>query len=163
MIKNAYGSSQTILNVRPKKNPPPPAEGAHIIGLAYDFVPSGTTFEPPIPFTFNYNHAGIPEGVAEEDLVLAYYDEDAGKWVECEYTSDPENNRIMASIFHLTSFAIIGEVIQPASFSLSDLSVQPVEVRASESVTITVSVTNTGGAEGSHNLVLMVNGVKEQT
>ncbi|MFC2002555.1 CARDB domain-containing protein, partial [Chloroflexota bacterium] len=163
VIKNAYGSIQTMLNVKPKKNPPPPPEGTHIIGLAYEFLPSRTTFEPPITLTFNYNNADIPEGVAEEDLVVAYYDKDAGEWVECECTRDPRSNFITASIRHFTSFAVIGEAIPPAAFSLSNLVIQPVEVKPGETVTVTVAVANTGGAEGTHNLALKVNGVKEES
>ena len=163
VIKNADGSIQTMLNVKPTKNPPPPPEGVHFISLAYDFVPSGTTFEPPITLTFNYNHADIPEGVAEEDLVVAYYDKDAGEWVECECTRDPKTNLITASIRHFTSFAVIGEAIPPAAFSLSNLVIQPVEVKPGETVTVTVAVANTGGTEGTHNLVLKVNGVKEES
>ena len=64
--------------------PPPPPEAAHVIGLAYDFQPSGATFEPPITLTFSYDPADLPEGVAEGDLILAFYDEATGKWIELE-------------------------------------------------------------------------------
>jgi hypothetical protein len=49
----------------------------------------------------------------------------------------------------------------PAAFSLSNLSIQPAEVKSGEAVTITVSVLNTGGAEGSYTLVLKIDGVEE--
>jgi len=88
-------------------DPPPPPEGANIVGLAYDFGPDGATFEPPIPLTWSYDPADIPEGVAEEDLVLAYYDEATGEWVELVCVVDTENNTITASISHFTTFAII--------------------------------------------------------
>ncbi len=150
------------------ESPPDPPEDAHIIGLAYDFGPDGATFDPAITLEYTYDPAEIPEGVAEEDLVLAYYDEAADKWVEVDCVVDTENNIITASVEHFTSFAIIGAVPPPpppppapAAFSLSNLTIQPAEVQPKEAVTITVSVANTGGTEGSYGVVLKIMGVKE--
>jgi hypothetical protein len=50
----------------------------------------------------------------------------------------------------------------PAAFSLSNLSIQPAEVQSGEPVTITVSVVNTGGTEGSYTIVLAINGAEEE-
>jgi len=49
----------------------------------------------------------------------------------------------------------------PTAFSLSALSIQPTEVQPKEAVTLTVSVANTSGTEGSYTVVLKINGVKE--
>lgn len=49
----------------------------------------------------------------------------------------------------------------PATFSVSDLSVQPASVEAGETVTITASAANVGGGEGTCTVVLNINGVKE--
>ena len=94
------------------------------------------------------------------DLVVAYYDEVAGEWVELTTTYDPATNTFTASASHFTTFAVIGRVA-PAAFSLSDISVYPAEVQPGEMVTIAVSVANTGGTEGDYTVVLTVNGVKE--
>ena len=51
---------------------------------------------------------------------------------------------------------------EPAAFSLSNLTIEP-EVAANETVTISVSVTNTGGSQGSHDVVLEINGTEEET
>ncbi|GAI11022.1 unnamed protein product, partial [marine sediment metagenome] len=108
----------------------------------------------------------LPEGVAEEDLVIAYYDEEAGEWVELDCVVDTVNNIITASVAHFTTFAIIGTVTPPAppapaAFSVSGLSVLPAEVEPGETVTIAVSVANTGGESGSYTAVLKIDGVKE--
>ena len=151
-------------------DPPPPAEDASIVGLAYDFGPDGATFDPPITLEYTYDPDDIPEGVDEEDLVIARWDEEAGEWVELPCTVDPATHTITASVSHFTTFAIIARrpvppppapAPAPAAFSLSNLTVQPIEVQPNESVTITVSVANTGGTEGSYSVVLMINGVKE--
>jgi hypothetical protein len=52
--------------------------------------------------------------------------------------------------------------VTPAVFSLSELSVQPAQVKPAETVTVSVKVSNTGGKEGSYPAVLMINGEKEQ-
>ncbi|MBA7678410.1 hypothetical protein ES703_86685 [subsurface metagenome] len=49
----------------------------------------------------------------------------------------------------------------PAAFSVSNLSIKPVEVQPKELVAISVSIVNIGGTEGSSTVVLMINGVKE--
>jgi len=151
-------------------SPPDPPEDANIIGLAYDFGPAGATFDPPITFTWSYDPDALPEGMAEEDLVLAYHDEATGEWVELDGVVDTVNNTITASVAHFTTFAIIGsvteeeEVVVPprlAAFSVSNLSIEPADIEPEESVTISVSVANTGGKSGSYTVVLKINGVKE--
>jgi len=146
--------------------PPPPPKDAHIIGLVYDFGPDGATFDPPAMLTFDYDPRDIPEGIAEQDLVLAYYDEVAGKWVELKgCVVDRTANTITAPFSHFTGFTIVGAPPPPppapAAFSVSNLSVQPIEVQPRDAVTITVSVANTGGTEESYSVVLKINRVKE--
>ena len=148
------------------ESPPDPSEDTHIIGLAYDFGPGGATFDLPITLTWTYDPDTLPEDVAEEDLVIAYYDEDAGEWVECECTCDPAANCVTGCVCHFTTFAIIGVVTPPplpvpAAFLVSNLSVRPMEVQPEETVTIAVLLANTGGMEGSYTVVLKINGVKE--
>ncbi len=94
-------------------SPPPPPTDARIIGLAYNFGPNGATFVPPLKLEYTYDPAALPAGVAEADLVLAYYDEVAGKWVELDCVVDTVNNIITASVPHFTTFAIIGTVRPP--------------------------------------------------
>lgn len=159
------GEPLSSLTVDVDPSPPDPPEDANIIGLAYDFGPEGATFDPPITFTWSYDPDALPEDVAEEDLVIAYYDEDAGEWLELPCVVDTENNTVTASVSHFTTFAIITRVVPPppapAAFTVSALTIQPTEVQPEETVTITVSVANTGGTEGSYTVVLMVNGIKE--
>ena len=150
------------------ENPPPPPGDAYIIGSAYDFTPGGATFEPPIKTAVRYDPADIPKGVAEEGLVVAYYDEDTGKWLECESTCDPETHCIMTSICHFTCFAIIGVITPlpppaPAAFTVSKLIISPAEIDIGQSVTITTIVANTGGETGTYEVALKINGVVEDT
>lgn len=159
------GEPLSSLTVDVDPSPPDPPKDANIIGLAYDFGPEGATFDPAITFTWNYDPDALPEDVAEEDLVIAYYDEDTGEWLELPCVVDTENNTVTASVRHFTTFAIITRVVPPppapAAFTVSSLTIQPTEVQPEETVTITVSVANTGGTEGSYTVTLLVNGIKE--
>ena len=156
-------------------NPPEPPEDAYLIG-AYDFGPDGATFDPPITLIWSYDPNDIPEGVAEEDLVIAYYDEATDRWVELDCVVDTGNNTITASIEHFTTFAIIGVVIPPepvepepglapapAAFTPSSLKLSPVEVNIGDEVTISLFVVNTGGKSGSYEVTLKVDGVVAAT
>lgn len=155
-----YGKRLKSLEAAVDVSPPEPPEDAHIIGLPYVFGPDGATFDPPITFTWSYDPDALPEGVAEEDLVIAYYDATAGKWVELKCVVDAANNKITASVSHFTTFAIVGAA-KPAAFTLSSLVISPTEVAPGEKVNVSVSVANTGALEGSYTVVLKVNGVKE--
>lgn len=144
--------------------PPPPPENAYVIGLVYDLSPDDATFHPPVSLTISYDPADIPQGVAEKDMVIAYYDEEAGEWVELEgCVVDPATHTITAPVSHFTAFATMGapQLSSPAAFSVSSLSIQQAEVQPKEAVTITVLVANSGGTAGSYTVVLEINGVKE--
>ncbi len=164
VIKNETGQGLHSLEVNENDNPPPPPEGANIIGLPYNFEPDGATFDPPITLTFTYNPGDLPEGVDEEALILAFYDEENGVWIELDCVCDPDTNCITACVSHFTQFAILGkEVILPASFTLSNLTVVPAEVAPGETVTVTVEVANTGGTAGDYGVILQIDGTETET
>jgi len=142
--------------------PPAPPAGAHIIGQVYNFKPDGAVFNPAATLEYTYDSSKIPEGVAEEELVLAWWDAGADMWVELESTVDPEANTITAPVSHFTAFAALAyEPPEPAAFSLSSLIISPNEVTPSESVTISAQVTNTGEEAGNYKLTLKIDGVVE--
>jgi len=120
--------------------PPAPPAGARVIGQVYDFKPDGATFNPAATLKYTYDPTRIPEGVAENGLVLAWWDAGAGKWVELESTVNPEAT---------------------AAFRLSSLIISPNEVALGESVTISVEVTNTGEEAGNYTVTLKIDGVVE--
>jgi len=101
------------ITLLPMDDPPPPPANANVIGLTYDLGPPGATFDPGLTLEYTYDPSTLPEGVAEGDLVVAFYDEAAGEWVECECTCDPETNCITATIYHFTCFGIIAHVAPP--------------------------------------------------
>ncbi len=161
---------------------PDPPEDASIIGLPYQLGPDGTTFDPPVTLTWRYDPADIPDGVDEEELVIAYYDEDADEWQDLEFEVDPESDTLSAYIDHFSTFAVIAFSDSPppppvipssppppvtptasAAFTLSSLSISPPEVSAGEAVTISVFLVNAGEADGSYTATLKINGAIAET
>ncbi len=158
------GDPLSTLTVELDLDPPDPPAEAHIIGIPYKLGPPGATFSPSITIEFIVDP--LPPGVAVEDLVIAYYDEEAGEWVELPTTYDPATNTFTAEVEHFTTFAIIAvpPVVAPpapAAFTSSSLSISPLEVDTGQTVTISISVANTGGESGSYTVVLKIKGVKE--
>lgn len=151
------------IEVLPMAEPPPLPENGHIIGVAYDFSPRGATFDPAIELEIRYDPPQIPDGLDEEDLLIAYYDEEAGEWIEIDGVVDTVGNTITAEVSHLTAFAILGYRVAPApaAFTVSKLFMSPTEVDIGQSVTISVIVTNTGGQTGTYKAVFKVNGAVE--
>ncbi len=101
--------------------------------------------------------------MAEEELVLAWYDEAGNKWVELDCVVDTSNNTITASIEHFATFAIIGMVasapesepeVSVAVFRISELDISPSEVDIGQTVTISVLVINSGNLEDTYQVTL---------
>ena len=142
--------------MRAMEEPPEPPADSKIIGLAYDFTPDGVTFNPPATITFTYDPSRIPDEATEDSLVIAWWDEESGEWVNLVSTVDPETNTITAEISHFTVFSVIGYT-RPAAFAASDLAISPIEVTAGATVTISAVVTNTGNLAGDYEVILKIN------
>jgi len=146
---------------------PPPYQDGEIIGTAYNIEPSGATFEPPVALTWYYDSADVPSGVAEDDLSLAYYDEDVDEWVDLPSDVDTGVVSVTALVEHLTTFAIVvfdaSPPPPPDAFILNSLSISPPEVNVGKLVTISIPVTNTSEETGSYTVTLKINGVIEKT
>jgi len=143
---------------------PDPPEDASIIGLPYQLRPDGATFDPPVTLTWSYDPTDIPDGIAEEELVIAHYDEGAGEWQELEFEVDPESDTLSAYIDHFSTFAVIAPPsMAPAAFTIGPLSISPPEVGAGEPVIISLVVANTGEADGSYTATLKINGAIAET
>lgn len=69
------------LTIVAREGPPQPPPDATIIGLTYELGPKGASFEPPITLILSYHPSLIPEGVSEQNLLPATWDENNGEWV----------------------------------------------------------------------------------
>jgi len=167
MVKNQDGKRLRTLQVTVDENPASPPEGEYIIGPAYDFEPNGATFDPSMTLTWCYDPGELREGVNEEDLALACYDEDAHDWVKLECLLDTVNHTITAQVSHFTAFAVLGLEPAPAALAVTNLTISPGKVNTGEDVGVSVSVANGGDLTGSCQITLKVDnvvvGVKEVT
>ncbi len=101
IIKDAEGNplatSITMLHI------PTTAERVGAI-TAYEFGPSGTTFEPPIDLVIAYDPADIPAGFSETDLVIRMWDGTA--WIDLDTTVDTVAHTATTKVSHFTIFAL---------------------------------------------------------
>jgi hypothetical protein len=153
--KNRVGQTLQNITIKEKAAPSAPPANSEIIGQVYDLGPSGATFDPPISLTFTYQESLIPAEAAEENLVIATWED--GKWLELENsTVDPDSNTITAPVSHFTVFTIMAHTA-PAAFEISAFDISPAVIYPGESVTISATITNTGELAGTHKVTLMIN------
>jgi len=157
------GTPLTEITIVPMASPPAPPAQSNVIGLTYNFGPSGATFNPPITVTFTYDPLAVPTGVNPADLVIAYYDTATGTWIELtNIVVNTTTHQITAQVSHFTAFEVIAYTA-PASFTASSLSITPATVNAGATSTIKVTVANNGDLSGSFDVVLKVNNVVTET
>jgi len=106
IAQDSEGSPLSAITIQPPTTEPPIPPERNMIAIL-DFGPDGANFDPPITITISFDTDTLPEGVAPEDLIIAYYDEIAGEWVELTDTIvDLANNTVSATISHFTHFAV---------------------------------------------------------
>ena len=79
-------------------------ESGQIIGLQYDFGPSGITFDKPVTITLYYDPAVIAEPWL---LDIYYYNEVTGLWEPMGATLDEPNFCFYIEVHHFSSFALV--------------------------------------------------------
>ena len=159
-----YEAALGCVGIHKMEGSPSPPEDAYLIGVLYDAVPDRATFSPPATLEYSYEPSDIPPEVDMQRLVIAYYDEASGKWVQLHSVVDTQAHTITASISHFNDLAVFGyraEAPPPAAFQVSSLTVSPTAVYTSEAVSITIQVTNSGGQSASYQVILKINGVAE--
>jgi len=111
------GESLRAMSVRGVAVAPAPPADSYIIGLAYDFEPTGATFNPPMTLILQYDPALCPEGTTQEDLGIAYYDAQSGKWVQLVSSVDTTSYTVTAQVGHLNLVAILVKASQAPNVS----------------------------------------------
>ena len=102
----ANGAPLTQISIKRVTTPPTFSAGAGMIGFAYDFTPSGTTFSPAATISIRYDPKLIPFGVLETDLQLAYYDSTTSSWITLPSTPETAGFIIDAQTVHFTMYAV---------------------------------------------------------
>lgn len=101
---------------KPGENSPiPPVSitqeySAQIIGPVVELQPSGSVFARPVTLTLEYDPDSYPAALSRQDLVLAYYDAHADKWIELPSTVNTVGHTVSAEISHFSTLGIIKKV-----------------------------------------------------
>jgi hypothetical protein len=113
--------------------------------------------------TFSYIPDSIPAGFSENELAVAYYDSSAGQWTIIEgATVSTAPPTITVQISHITQFTVM-TYLRPAAFTPSTLTTNPTEVNPGQTVTIGITVSNTGNLQGTYGVTLKVDGATVET
>ena len=87
-------------------NPPPIPEGTDYISPVYDFRPQGASFNPPLKLTLSYDPAQIPQGLKENDVYIACYED--GRWETIRYKQvDTKRHTVNTQIEHFSKYAVL--------------------------------------------------------
>jgi hypothetical protein len=102
----------STITVTPQTSLPAPPSGSNIIGVGYEFGPSGATFSTPVHITITYDPADIPVGISESSLVLAFYNTTTNQWVTVPGgVVDTVNHTITVPVSHFTLFSVMSPKI----------------------------------------------------
>ena len=96
------------------------------------------------------------------DLNIATYNGTSREWVVLNSTVNTLNKTVAAELRHFTPFTVLACGPPPPSFVASNLIILPSEVYTGKEVTITVTITNSGGLTGRYEVVLNINGAAVQ-
>lgn len=147
-----------ILKEETEVAPAIPDEPCIIIGPVCNLGPDGATFTPSTTITFSCDSPELPWDVNEMNMIISFWDADAGEWIQLEgCIVDRTSHTISAPLSHFTTFAALACTRQ-ANFIITDLSIFPQEVDINGSATIKALVTNTGDRAGSYEVVLKIDG-----
>jgi uncharacterized protein YjdB len=117
-------------------------------GLAYDFGPEGTTFDPPVSVTITYTPATLPPGVNERELKLY--------WTEKLPDGRVVWKEVAGSIVDVVAHTLTGRVTHFSGGAVGQASVSPPNdtITVGESVQLTATFFDDTGAEiPSENVV----------
>ena len=165
VVQDEDGTPLIGLEITINELPLPTPPEADIVGLPYELGPKGTTFDQPVAVNFSYDPAEIPQGIAEEDLAIAYYNDVVVEWLFLPSVVDVASHTVITVVDHLSTFAVIAPIPPPlpAVFTVSALKIYPLEAEIGETVVISVLVTNSGELEDSYSVALELNGIIVET
>jgi len=95
------------ITVKPALFVPDLPENTATIGYVMDFGPDGARFAPALLMSFTYIRENLPEKVTEDELFIAYWDNNASEWQRLESFVDKDNQVVTAYVSHFTDYALI--------------------------------------------------------
>lgn len=105
------GALSDIVTFSIEKNNSPAGPGGTLgfLSSAYSIEPSGTNFSTPAALVFYYDDNLV--GQAGEGTVVLGCDSGNGVWETVSATVDTVHNQVLASISHLSDYAVLGDTL----------------------------------------------------
>jgi len=122
--KDKNGNALRTVRIDPLSNVPPLPENNNIIGIPYEFSPSGATFNPAIEISFKYDD--IPDNTY---LTIVFWN--GSQWIELTDVV-VKDGMVIGKTTHFTKFALIS-VPKPI--------ITPTVVTATPTATVTTTPT----------------------
>jgi hypothetical protein len=169
----ADGKTHYLIVVRELEEAPSPPEN-NVVLVAFNITPTGAVFDRDIVLTLGLDELQVPTNI--QNLTMDYYDEVDGTWAPLEYEAGGPSGvaelTLAAPINHFSIFGVLAELAPtppaPAHFVATGPTITTSErkiwervtfvTKTGESVTITTTITNDGGQEGTYDVVLKLNG-----
>jgi hypothetical protein len=134
----------------------------------YDFQPA-CTINPSVQIKMRYNRDNLNADQNEEDIYIAYYNQNQGNWIPFACTRDADNQFISTSSTHFSYFCLLVPksemAIVPSDYEstlqldIQDLTLSSDVIEQGESLLINVHVINIGDTDGSFLVPLIYNGI----
>ena len=105
-VVNSDGSPVTNITIQAGANVPAAPAGENIVS-AVELGPTGATFSSPIAVVYQYDAAQVPHNINASGLALEYFDIQANKWVNADYSVDIQNHQITANLSHFSLYAVM--------------------------------------------------------
>jgi hypothetical protein len=163
-----------LLTVQLASAAPPTDENTVIISPVYQFnayasahdtTPSPVTISPSARLILNYDPAQLPGKTTE--VYIANYDTTQG-WLALAPVPGAvaEIGKAHGLLSHFSLYAVLARVEEPipATFKVSNLTIEPSQVELNQEITVSLDVANMGKSSGDYSLELKVDGmVKSST
>ena len=90
--------------------------------LAYTLSPDKALIEPNSLLSIHYDESLIPQGLSEENLRIASFDETINQWVVLPTTVDTEINTLSTALTHFSTYSpVLVPLTDPKLYSLEEL------------------------------------------
>ena len=116
--------AQSVLVVVAPVATPPAIGGFQVLGQVFTIEATATNGNPvthfaqPFTLVVTYSDAAV-QAIDEQSLTLHYWHEGQQSWIAIPTTVDAANNRLTATLDHLTTFAVLqGAISKPAQIFL---------------------------------------------
>jgi hypothetical protein len=163
LAKAKDGTGLKSVSILPVDDPPAVPKNNKMIGLAYEFGPTGASFIPSITLTISYDSNALPIGFKEQRLSIAVWNAADKVWETVDgVVVDANNHTVSVPVSHFSIYGVIASV-WPASITMKNLNVSPLEANIGDMVTITTLVENSGDLSEDYTVKLKVNGQLEST